>query len=105
MAIARPGDVVRVEPGDYAEQVTLADGVDLVARTPGTVTISRPPALEPAMAGVLAGGSQPVRIAGLRITSNEAAPAETADQCRGAWRDPRAGRDQWTVCPRHRGRA
>ena len=78
MAMARPGDLVRVEPGDYAEQVTLADGVDLVARTPGTVTISRPPALEPALAGVLAGGSQPVRIAGLRISSNEAAAAETA---------------------------
>ena len=76
-AIARPGDVVRVEPGDYAEQVTVADGVDLVARTPGTVTITRPPSLEPTLAALVAGGTQPARIAGVRITSHEAAPAET----------------------------
>ena len=77
MATAQPGDVVRVEPGNYAEQITVADGVDLVARTPGTVTISRPPALEPALAAVLVGGTQPARIAGVRITSHDAAPAET----------------------------
>jgi hypothetical protein len=77
MAIAQPGDVVRVEPGEYAEQVTVADGVDLIARAAGTVTISRPPSLEPGLAGVLAGGTQPVRIAGLRISSHDAAPAET----------------------------
>lgn len=77
MAIARPGDVVRVEPGDYAEQIIIADGVDLVARAPGTVTISRPAALDSALAGVRAGGTQPVRIAGLRITSQAASPAGT----------------------------
>ncbi len=77
MAIAQPGDVVRLEPGDYAEQIIVADGVDLIARTPGTVTISRPPALEPALAAVLVGGTQPARIAGVRITSHDAAPAET----------------------------
>ncbi len=78
MAVAQPGDIVRVEPGDYAEQVVVADGVDLIARTSGTVTISRPPALEPTLAGLLAGGTQPVRITGLRITSDAAAPADTA---------------------------
>lgn len=78
MAIARAGDVVRLEPGDYAEQITVADGVDLIARTPGTVTISRPPALDPALAAVLIGGTQPARITGVRITSHDSAPAETA---------------------------
>lgn len=40
LAAARPGDVVRVEPGVYREQVEVHDGVDLVARIPGTVTIA-----------------------------------------------------------------
>jgi serine/threonine protein phosphatase PrpC len=75
MADARPGDVVRVEPGEYAEQVTVADGVDLMARTPGTVTISRPAALDPSTAGVQAGGTQPVRISGIHILSPAASPA------------------------------
>ena len=77
MAIARPGDTVRLEPGDYTEQVTIADGVNLVAREPRTVTIFRPAALASSRAGVLAGGTQPVRLAGLRITSLPTAPGDS----------------------------
>ena len=75
MAAAQPGDVVRVEPGEYVEQVIVADGVDLEARHRGTVTISRPAGLDPSIAGVLAGGTQPVRISGIRITSAAASSA------------------------------
>lgn len=75
MAAAQPGDLVRVEPGEYTERVVVADGVNLCARVPGTVTISRPAGLDAAMAGVLAGGAQPVRVCGLRIVSPPARPA------------------------------
>lgn len=84
MAAAQPGDVVRVEPGDYGEQVIVADGVDLVARMPGTVTISRPSFLDASMAGVLAGGTQPVRISGIRITSPASSPADIGISIAGA---------------------
>lgn len=79
MAASRPGDAVRVEPGDYVERVVVADGVDLIARAAGTVTIRRPPGLDAAMAGVVAGGSLGSRIAGVRITTaDSSAPSPPA---------------------------
>ncbi len=92
LAAARPGDVVRVEPGVYHEQVEVHDGVDLVARIPGTVTIAgvadgtaASATLRPAesvgaagSASAAASGSTPilsitgslnVRVAGVRIES------------------------------------
>ena len=36
---AGAGDVVQLEPGEYAEPVVLKDGVNLAARVPGTVTL------------------------------------------------------------------
>jgi hypothetical protein len=83
MAAARPGDVVRVEPGAYVEQVVVADGVDLVAREPGSVTISRPAALDPSVAGVQAGGTQPVRISGIHVSAT-ASPAGAGIAIAGA---------------------
>ena len=77
MAAAQPGDVVRVEPGEYGEQVVIADGVDLVARMPGTVTIVRPPGLDPAVPTVLAAGLQMVRMSGLRVTAAAGRPVGT----------------------------
>lgn len=85
LAAARPGDVVRVEPGVYREQVDLRDGIDLVARVPGTVTIIRPGnAATPALS---IAGALNVRVAGIRIESEAptevgvriAAPAATLD--------------------------
>lgn len=69
MAAARPGDTVRPEPGEYPEFVVVPDGVDLVARLPGTVTISRPPALDPSMPGLVAGGTLGSRISGVHVTA------------------------------------
>ncbi|MEX2661817.1 MAG: protein phosphatase 2C domain-containing protein, partial [Vicinamibacterales bacterium] len=83
MAAARPGDVVRVEPGAYVEQVIVADGVDLVAREPGSVTISRPAALDPSVAGVQAGGTRPVRISGIHVSAT-ALPAGAGIAIAGA---------------------
>lgn len=41
VAVARAGDVIRLEPGTYAEQVVLPSGVSLAARVPGTTTFVR----------------------------------------------------------------
>ena len=43
LAAAMPGDTVRVEPGVYEERIVVPDGVDLVARVPGSVTLRREP--------------------------------------------------------------
>jgi PPM family protein phosphatase len=68
LAVARPGDTIRIEPGDYLEQLVVSTGVDLLARIPGSVTITRPRALDPGVAGVAASGDHAVRISGIRIS-------------------------------------
>jgi hypothetical protein len=69
--------VVRVDPGTYRERVDLRDGVDLVARVPGTVSI----------AGEGGAGASPmlsisgplnVRVAGIKIESATDTPVDTA---------------------------
>ncbi|HJR61131.1 MAG TPA: protein phosphatase 2C domain-containing protein [Vicinamibacterales bacterium] len=69
MAEAKPGDVVRIEPGEYEEQVMLADGVDLVARVSGSVTIRRPAGLAAPAPVLAAGGPLNVRVSGVRIVT------------------------------------
>jgi PPM family protein phosphatase len=76
MEAARPGDVVLVEPGIYAEGVRVRDGIDLVARVPWTVTIRRPPASNAATPALTITGTLNVRISGLRV---EALPDQPAD--------------------------
>jgi serine/threonine protein phosphatase PrpC len=73
VAASRPGDVIRVEPGVYREQVVLHSGADLVARAPGTVTIARP--ADSTMPALSLTGSFNVRVAGIRIDADT--PAET----------------------------
>jgi len=70
IAAARTGDVVRVEPGLYREQVAIADGIDLVARVPGTVTIVHD-GMSPGPALAIAGGFN-VRVSGIRIDAQRA---------------------------------
>jgi serine/threonine protein phosphatase PrpC len=77
MADARPGDIVRVEPGDYDEQLVLVDGVNVVARVPGSVTVRRPRALQPSMASVVAGSGVHARLSGLRFASAQERGAGT----------------------------
>lgn len=76
MDAARAGDVVRVEPGTYVEAVQVRDGIDLVARVPGSVTIRRPLTSDAAVPTLSVGGSLNVRIYGIRI---EALPDQPAD--------------------------
>ena len=74
LAASHPGDVVRVEPGIYREQVELRSGADLVARVPGSVTILRPAdSVYPALSLT---SPFNVRVVGIRIESD--APAGVA---------------------------
>ena len=84
MREARPGDTVRVEPGDYVEQVVLTDGVDLVARVPGSVVISRPHGLHSSVASLVARGGSVARVSGIRITASDELADATAIGVRGA---------------------
>ena len=78
MAEARPGDTVRLEPGAYTELVTIANGVDLLARVSGTATIVRPGWASPAIATVTAVGNRNGRISGIRIHNPFDNPGEVA---------------------------
>jgi PPM family protein phosphatase len=73
---ARAGDVIQLEPGEYPEQVVLPEGVDLVARVPGTATLTRPGAAPADWRAVSASGSGSIR--GLRIVSTASAPMTAA---------------------------
>ena len=68
LTASRPGDVVRVEPGVYREQVDLRGGADLVARVPGTVTIARVPGAPGASLTVT--GPFNGRVVGIRIEAD-----------------------------------
>ena len=71
LAASRPGDVVRVEPGIYREQVEVRSGADLAARVPGTVTIARP--ADSVFPALMLTSPFNVRVTGIRIEAD--APA------------------------------
>jgi serine/threonine protein phosphatase PrpC len=75
MTAASPRDVVLVEPGDYAEAVVLKEGVDLLARVPGSVVLVAPTGVEnwTALAASGAGG----RISGVHVLGRPDAPIAT----------------------------
>jgi serine/threonine protein phosphatase PrpC len=75
LLVARAEDTVRVEPGVYSELVHVRDGVHLVARVKGTVTIARPAGAPPGTPTLLVTGDRPVRISGVRIESASDQPA------------------------------
>ena len=83
MNAARPGDTVRVEPGVYREQVTIRDGVDLIARVPGSVTLGRDGETSGEWVSVAAAGSRGSRISGLRIESTRDAPVDVGVRVSG----------------------
>lgn len=84
LSAAQPGDTVRVEPGTYAETLVVPDGVHLLARVPGSVTVSRPLQVDPALPGVVAGGASPVRISGIRIAAPPSGRANAGINVTGA---------------------
>jgi serine/threonine protein phosphatase PrpC len=83
MAGARPGDVVRLEPGVYPERVILRDGVDLVARIPGTVAIVRPSNASGEVVGLTVFGSACGRVSGVSVQSTPALPIDVGVRIHG----------------------
>jgi serine/threonine protein phosphatase PrpC len=77
LAVAEPRDVVQIEPGEYAEAVDLKDGIDLVARIPGTVTLVAPPG-QTGWTSLSAGGHLGNQVSGIRILGRPGAPIATA---------------------------
>jgi serine/threonine protein phosphatase PrpC len=86
IAAARTGDVVQLEPGQYLEQVVLLDGVDLVARVPGTVTVGRPDDARGEVIGVTATGSLRGRVSGIRVESTSERPMDVGVRVAGQGR-------------------
>jgi serine/threonine protein phosphatase PrpC len=66
-------DVVQLEPGEYAEPVVLKDGVNLVARVPGTVTLVAPSGYV-GWTSITVNGRLGSRIAGIRLLGRPNAP-------------------------------
>jgi hypothetical protein len=82
-AVTRPGDVLRLEEGRYAEGVTLGEGVSLVARVPGTVTFVRPAVSADDWVAITALGGTGGRIAGVRIESTADLPVDVGIRVAG----------------------
>ena len=76
MGAARAGDVVRLWPGTYREQVLVPPGVSIVARVPGSVTLARDGGAEGEWIALAASGPPSVRIAGIRIESTADLPVD-----------------------------
>ena len=70
---SRPGDLIQLEPGEYAERVFLKDGVDLIAREPGTATVVAPSG-DLGWASITVNGRLGSRISGLRLLGRPTAP-------------------------------
>jgi PPM family protein phosphatase len=77
MAASRPGDLIQLEPGEYAERVLLKDGVNLAAREPGTVTVVAPSG-DLGWAAISVDGRLGSRISGLRLLGRPKAPLSVA---------------------------
>jgi serine/threonine protein phosphatase PrpC len=73
LRVARPADVIELEPGLYAEALVLPDGVDLVAREPGTAVLVAPPS-RPEWVGLTIHGRLGNRVSGLRVQGRPGAP-------------------------------
>jgi serine/threonine protein phosphatase PrpC len=83
---ARPGDVVSLEPGVYAERIVVPEGVDLVARVPRTVTVRRPAGASGPWVAITAAGVEGGRLAGLRLESTPDAPIDVGVRVAGQGR-------------------
>lgn len=82
VAASRSGDVISLEPGEYAERVVLKDGVDLVARVSGTATVVAPSG-DLGWTTITVNGRRGNRISGLRLLGRREAPLAVALQLSG----------------------
>ncbi len=75
LAQARPGDTVEVARGDYREQISLREGVSLVSAEPQGAVIFAPEG-GGYRAAVVASGITGARLAGFKITGDDARPLD-----------------------------
>jgi serine/threonine protein phosphatase PrpC len=73
---ARAGDVIRLEPGTYAEALVIPDGVSLRARVAGAAIFVRPADATGEWVSITADGASAGTIAGVRILSTPEAPVQ-----------------------------
>ncbi len=69
---ARSGDVIQIPDGEYAESITLPEGVELRARNPGSVVLVAPPSAKDWTAITAAGDGSTIR--GVRIKGTAESP-------------------------------
>jgi len=81
--VARAGDVIRLEPGIYAESVEVPEGVALRARVAGASLFVRPAAATGRWVAIIASGSSGGVISGIRVASTTEAPVQVAVQVGG----------------------
>jgi len=82
---AHAGDVIRLEPGTYAESIVVPDGVSLRARVAGSAVFVRPQGATGEWIALIAEGDGGV-ISGLRITSTAEAPVQVGLRVAGQGR-------------------
>ena len=76
MRDAPPGSEILVEPGEYREQISLANGVRLVSRVPGGATIRLPAAVRDGadVAAILARNVSGAEFVNFRVSGDSATP-------------------------------
>ena len=82
MIASRRGDLIQLEPGEYAERVVLKDGVNLAAREPGTATVVAPSG-DLGWATITVDGRLRSRVSGLRLLGRPKAPLSVGLQLSG----------------------
>ena len=82
---AHAGDVIRLEPGTYAESIVVPEGVSLRARVPGSAVFVRPQGATGEWVALIAAGDGGA-ISGLRITSTADAPVQVGVRVAGQGR-------------------
>jgi serine/threonine protein phosphatase PrpC len=86
LATARAGDVIRLEPGTYGEQVVVPDGVSLRARVPGTAVFTRPGDAAGEWVAITLLGDTGGTLSGIRVTATETAPMQVGIRVYGQGR-------------------
>ncbi len=84
LVAARPGDIVRVNPGEYREQLVVPDGVTVTATSAREAVVRAPAnALRPWTAVIATGDRQGTRVSGLRIIGDAQGPIAVGVQALG----------------------
>jgi serine/threonine protein phosphatase PrpC len=84
IASATPGTTILVEPGEYRERITLADGVRVMSRVPRGATLRLPGGASESDAAVVATDIASAELNGFRIVGDAATPLGVGVMTRNA---------------------